>query len=671
MDQRPIFAVIAVIIVLLAGVAVFWKGEEKEKKGLYNPIEELPGQDIEKQGGEPQYMIFVDEPRNEEELLFVAALSSIVVNNDIYHPMFILKDGELDEHQLWTINHLKNANVTKLLFTNFDETEEKVRAQLNSGEIKRYTATENELGMFKGFNGVISVGSYKEALWVAPLANIENLAIIMGESTFNTQEEVWEALANKGHNASYVIITNPLDYKGEEVFYSVLTDNDGKQFNNSYHIPTISAVAGELAAYHKAFVLTDINILENFSEEFNDITSTKDEGINNKAISTLLMLREINEKYGPIKYITLVGSAEAVPQFELPDYSESEPDYTSSDIIYGFLDDAPYTMDAAVGRIVNFNVQGASNQIVRTLCYEHIVEKVTSETDESTRTKKWREHGSSWNGYEVADIRLQNSPGVFFRQDLEDEGYTCDYISTLGAGSKDNGEFASNFRGILETSGLVAYRGHGSWHGSFYTWGYFVNRGAAVAGMGDDERGYLEGEYAREIFMPPQTAMIVSCENTKIHGLNFRGEPIDMSKVFATSYLYGGAVALIGATEVSYSNVGQDIYVAGSPATGSSEWDLNDLWYAAFWDHVLDGTGEFSGDANNPRHEGLEVDNGKAVQFAVNRYMEEHPGISPLIKPDGDNGAHWKETAMFCLLGDPAFKFWQSSPGPNNFDPWH
>lgn len=673
MDQRPIAAVVAVMIILGLSAWVFSGDEDVERENLYNPSVGLPGQEIEMEGedAEPQYMILVDEPTSEEELLFVAALSSIGVHNNIYHPMFILEEGQLDEHQLWTINHMENSDVPKLIFTNFDDTEAKVKEQLSSGNITRYKATEQQLGMFFGFDGVISVESYKEALWVAPLANIENKAIIVGESTFNSQEEVWDVLLNKGHNANYVIVTNPEDYQDENVFYSVITDNDGNQFEDSYHIPTISAVAAELAAYHKAFVLTDIPVSDNFSEEFNDVIATKDVGINNKPISTLLMLREINEKYGPIEYINLVGSAEAVPHFDLPDYSNSEPDYTSCDVLYAFLDDDPFTMDAAIGRIINYNVQGASNQIVRTLNYQHIVEEVTSETDEGSRTKKWREHGSSWNGYEVADARLQNTPGVFFQQDMEDEGYTCDYITTAGAGSKNNGEFASNFRGILETSGMVAYRGHGSWHGSLYTWGYFVNSGANVAGMGDDDRGHLEGTHARELFMPPLTSIIVSCENTKVHGLSYGGDPIDMDRDFATNFLYGGAIALVGATEVSYSNVGQDGWVILSPGTGSSEWDLNDLWYAAFWDNVLDGSEDFSGSTDNPKHSELEVDNGKAVQYAENRYMAEHPGISPLIKPDGDNGAHWKEAAMFCLLGDPAFTPYQNSPGPKDFDPWH
>jgi hypothetical protein len=264
----------------------------------------------------------------------------------------------------------------------------------------------------------------------------------------------------------------------------------------------------------------------------------------------------------------------------------------------------------------------------------------------------------------VADIRLQNTPGAFFQQDMEDEDYTCDYYSTTGAGGTSDYYPATNIRAALEVSGLVAYRGHGSWHGSLYQWGYFILYGTdIVAGYGDDERGHLEGTVARTFFLPPQVGMIVSCENTKIHGLSYGGSPIDMDQAFATNYLYSGAVGLCGATEVSYSNVGQDMYVAGSPFTGSSEWDLNDLWYAAFWDNTLDGAYE------NGQHSGPETDGGHALMYAENRYMLEHPNISPMLA--GGDGAHWKEVAMFTYYGDPAFKPHHMIEGPNNFDPWH
>ncbi len=670
-----LLAVALGIMVVTGAWFVFYLEDDEEKTSLYAPTEYLPEDSLDGDRWIPGYIVLVDEPTTEEELTSIATLSSIVVhggdNNTLYHPMFILEAGMLDEHELWTIEHLSSlSGASILLFSNNDATLSTVSEQLPDFNIAHFPLDGKIASMFYGFEDVITVASYKEALWGAPVANIDNKVLMLGEQTFNTQEDAWSELFGRGILANYVILTNPEDYKGDDVFYSVITDNDGEEFNESFHIPSLSAVAAEMAAYHHAYVLTDIDSNGTFGEEFADISATRDEGINNWPINALLQLRNLSENYGPIEYIALVGSAEAVPHFDLPDYSGSEPDYTSSDVIYGFLDDDPYTMDAAVGRIVNYNVQGASNMIVRTFGYHLLDETVTVQSDEGTRTKEWRKHGSSWNGYEVADIRLQNTPGVFFREDMEDESYTCDYISTLGAGSTDDNEFATNFRAVLESSGMVAYRGHGSWHGSFYTWGYFLNSGAAVAGMGDDDRGHLEGKYAREIFMPPQTAMIVSCENTKIHGLSYGGDPIDRERIFATSYLYGGAIDLVGANEVSYSNVGQDGFVVSSFVTGSSEWDLNDLWYAAFWDHILDGTGEFSGDANNPHHEGPEVDNGKAVQFAENRYMAEHEGISPMIKPDSD-GAHWKETAMFCLLGEPKFKVWQDSPGTKDFDPWH
>ena len=613
------------------------------------------------------YIILVQEPETEEQRAMVAALSALAVKDGNWNPIFLLEEGKADDHVIWTIEHSTYSEVTKYLFTDNSVIMEEVSGQLSNVIQMPFETGEFNTAMksFSGFDGSISVGSYEEAIWVAPLAANENKVITLGSSTFDSQEDVWEALFDNGVKGDYIIITNPDDWQGQETFYTVFGGD-----NASYHIPSISLVAAELAAYHQAYVLTDIDVQSEFSDEFKDMIPAEDPNVNDIPISTLLMLRDIDKEYGGIEYIAPVGGAEAVPQFDLPDYSGSEPDYTSSDVVYCFLDEDPYTMDCAFGRIVNYNAQGAFNMVARTWGYYEIDDTVTVDSDEGPRTEDWKEHGSSWNGYEVADVRLQNTPGAFFQQDCEDEGFTCDYYSTVGAGGTGDYMASSNIRAALEVSGLVAYRGHGSWHGSLYQWGYYVEAGLGiVAGYGDDERGHLEGTEARTFFFPPQTGMIVSCENAKIHGLSYGGDPIDMDRAFATNYLYGGAIGLCAATEVSYSNVGQDGYVMAGQGTGSNEWDLNDLWYAAFWDGDLDGAWE------NGAHIGPEVDNGHALMYAENRYMSYHADkeISPMhAPPDVNNdGAHWKEVAMFTFYGDPAFQPHHLIEGPNNFDPWH
>jgi len=651
MDTKKMLALLIIVIAVAAGLGMSGLLSSSDEEEKITPSVELAD----------NYILIVQMPHNEDERAMVAALSALSVHNG-FHPIFLLtEDGKLDDHSLWTIDHSNYSDATKYLFASDPAILESVSKQVKNVVLMPFNKEDFNTAMqkFIGFNGKITVESYKEALWVAPLAAQENKTITLEKSTFETQEQVWDRLFKEDVKGKYVVVTNPEDWMGKEKFYTVFQDK-----NASYHIPSLSLVAGELAAYHRAYVLTDIDVQTNFSDEFKDMLPQDNPHLNDIAISTLLMLRNISRDYGGINYIAPVGSAEAVPQFELPDYSGSEPDYTSSDVVFGFLDKDDYTMDAAVGRIVNYNVQGAFNMIARTWGYDKIDKEVTAQSDEITRTEEWRTHGSSWNGYEVADIRLQNSPGAFYQHDMEDEGYTCDYTSTTGIGETSDFYPATNIATGLQVSGMVAYRGHGSWHGSIYQWGYFVVAGAGVVGIGDDNRGHLEGTVARTLFLPPQTACVVSCENAKIHGLSYGGDPIDMDRVFATNYLYAGAVGLVAATEVSYSNVGQDGYVVIGQGTGSNNWDLNDLWYAAFWDNILDGA------FTNGTHTGPETDNGHALMNAENRYMLEHTGISPMKNP-GSDGANWKETAMFALYGDPAFKPYGMIEGPNNYDPWH
>lgn len=717
-ESRQIFTLISVGILILGSLIFVFRDElgiaDSEEK--YNPSINL----ADDKNGKPGYIILTDEPQDEEDMAFIATLSSIIVhggeNNNLYHPFFILENGELDDHQMWTLNHMSDLSGSKfLLFTNNDDTKTKINEQIGElGEIEIHPANNDIVSKFYGFNGVISVGSYKEALWASPLANIENKALRIGKSSFSSQERVWERLY-KYKSADYIIAANPDDYQGEDVFYSVVTpkhvsEGEVETMNVSYHIPSLSAVTAELAAYHRAYVVTDIPNIETITipQEFlpmfnypddlekNTINDPTNDSYKNNlfAWGYLEKMREIYQNYGEqeTKHIAIVGSAEAVPQFELYDFSGFEPDSVCSDVVYGFLnEDDLYYMTTAVGRIVNYNVQGASNMIVRTLGYDYIDKMVEAEKYEGD--VNWEEHASSWNGYEVADQRLQNSPGVYFASDATDEMYDASYWSTLGAGggySSDGGGTADfEIHSELAVSGLVAYRGHGSWHGCFYQWGRFVE---SNFGIGTDTTGHLEGEFMRGVFLPPQIAELVSCENAKIHGLNYRGTPINMDEDWAVNHLYAGAVGLGAATEVSYSNLGQDCYSIPGQGTGDSEWDINDLWYAAFWDGILDG----AWDEKTQSHVDFEVSGGESLRLAENRYIEnlrnnfDGTTCSPFIEPpemyysestnplrsntgEDEGPMHWKEVSMFAYYGDPAFTIpiFVGSEGEGEYDPWH
>ena len=617
------------------------KKEESVERFTYDPTTTLPD----------RFVILVDEPTNEREHIFVASLSSLSSSID-YNPLFVLDYGKLDEHQIWTINNSELSDLPKLLFTDDDNTTYNVTSQLEGEGIIVHGTGDKALLDFTGFDGYITVATYREALWASPICSMENKVMVFGEKTFTTQEECFDRMLSNGKRAEYVILTNPEDYK-EGVFGDYL---------DPFNIKSLSLMASQLASYHQAFVVTDIvPSHEDIGEIYPD--DNPDADWNDWQIGALRKLREINSRYGPTKYIALVGSVAAVPHFFVADYSGAGN--VSSDIIYGFLDDDPYNMDAAVGRIINFNVQGASNQIVRTLGYDMINPTVkVLRTVDGEKEVNWKTHGSVWNGFEVADQRLQMSPGWYMKDDLEDEGFTYDYMRTTGNEGyrtwPDGKEV--DFQPVMESSGIVFYRGHGSHHATLYVYepDEEYNKGRL--------EGYVEGadlgsevadvDSVHHYKMPPQIGVFICCLNTKAHGYNGE-EPIEMKEFFSINYLYGGGIGLIGATEVSYSNLGQDIKQIPGQVTGNYYWDKNNAWYAFLADGLLN-------------HEEEHGSLGEMIQWAENRYMN-NPNkdykVSPL-KHEGDS-VDWKEVTFFCLYGDPAFKMPQDRPGANEIDPWH
>jgi len=203
-------------------------------------------------------------------------------------------------------------------------------------------------------------------------------------------------------------------------------------------------------------------------------------------------------------------------------------------------------------------------------------------------------------------------------------------------------------------------------------------------GVGDQLANHVEGEELRGVYLPPQVSTLVSCENSKIHGTNYRAIPIKRDEAWAPNYMYAGALGLCAATEVSYSNIGQDLQSLPGQGTGDSNWDINDLWYAAFWDGILDGSFE------NGQHNGPEVSGAESVRNGENRYIEQlkdnfdgkycTPFLAPppgMIHPQrgelyGDeSGMHWKEVSMFAYLGEPKFQIPVFTPGVGDVDPWH
>ena len=404
--NRKLLAAAAALAVVLAGVGLLYPG--KPVVSAHVPAFVLP----------TDYIVIVDEPQTEYEMAFIACLAP-VVNHNGYHPFFILEGGQLDAHSLWTVQQSDLANLPVLLFSNNSELEKSLASQLTG--VKRLAMSRHTLEDFAGFEGRLTVRSYREALWAAPVAAARNFTLALGPSTYKTQEQSWKALQKLGVPASYVVVANPRDY------------ND-RIFEDLVNARALSAVAAEMAAYHRAYVVTDI---APSTEPLVDLGGNQElANLNANCTGLLATLRNISAAYGPVENIAIVGSHGAVPQFSLPDLSQSEGDkLVSSDSCYGFLDPDDMTIDAAVGRIVNYNVQGASNQLVRTYCYERMTQSVDVQySDGSTKNRIWTKHGASFNGYEITHNRMQATPGYYWCRDAEDEGMSWEYYGPSGIG---------------------------------------------------------------------------------------------------------------------------------------------------------------------------------------------------------------------------------------------
>ena len=641
--MKQILAVAMVLILMIVGVA-FWPKPVKPKEG-YSPTIALP----------PDYMVYVDAPGDDAGMFFIALLSSVVVHNG-YHPMWILTpDGQLNEHSAWTLAHMKNKDLPALVFTADSSVPEKLRSQgVKVQDEFVFPVDGNVLNDFMGYEDMLPVASYEEALWASSLAHVDNKVLVPSKvPTFTSQELVWDQLTARGLNANYTIVTDPTD----------LTIEQYNMSSQMFHVQSLSAVAAELAAFHDAFVMTDW-------APNNTAEGAYDAELNAYATGLHTALKSLNRTYGAIEYIALVGSAVAVPQFILPDKVSSEPDGVSCDFIYGFLDDEKYIMDAAVGRIVNLDVQSASMQLVRTLDYKDFVDTVDVDYSQSgggIQTVEWRKHGSIWNGFEVADQRIQMTPGWFMHEDLPDEGFSYDYMRTTGnEGVREVGTGKElEIEPIMESSGIVAYRGHGSWHATFYV--YEPDSPQRTKGRLEGYDATNQSPSIRFMDIPPQVDVLISCENAKIFGKEYGGTDINIQKAFAFNFFYSGGVGLLGASEVSFSYIGQDFYSAPEESRlpgvlvpslkdGDHQWELNNAMYAYMVDGLIN-------------HEETYGTIGKAAQWAENRYIKYHQNqYSPF---DEGTTADWKTVSMYMCYGDPAFQMSPTNPGANAYDPWH
>jgi hypothetical protein len=564
--------------------------------------------------------------------------------------------GGLSDQLLFTLNNLENDR-QKVLFTNKETSLGNINRQLEQvglltiNDSAVYPLSTDISKTFYGFSGVLTVEDYEESLWGAVYSKRMGLAMVAGERTFLSQEDAWSSLKMMGIDADYAVVANPNDHSLE----TIKRTPDYDEYDNAFFCPDLSLMAAQLSAYHDAYVITNITPRADSEWEMDMELSQ-----NRRALGSHEKLAELNSNYGPMEYIAIAGSAPAVPQFLMPGPGQGE--LVNSDVIYGFMDSDHSSMDASVGRIIQYEVSLASNQLLKTYLFDEFSETVTVDYRDvagGTQEMVWREHGASFSGFDITYKRMQATPARWICTDFEDQGFTYDYIGPLNTGNKfldgTVNSMENDLSEICEGAGYVAYRGHGSDTGSLY--------GIRVYGPNGDEH-QLRYSDCQDMNVPPQVAFFVSCLNGKIYGNGPGTDPssdVAFDKLFTLNYLAAGPAVLVGATEVSFSNIGQDLYSLPAeylPFVDDHQWDHNDAWYAFVWDGIL----------NHPGEHGTI---GKAVQWAENRYMKYPPNNQPApMDPTGE--VDWYEVTFFACYGDPSFRpAIDPSGGPGDFDPWH
>jgi hypothetical protein len=640
-------AVAVVALLLLGGLIAFLALRKKPvEEELYKPSVEAP----------MDFMVIVEYPKDDNDLFSIAALTPLLFQGGTFHPLMILDEqDELSRQEIYTLNHW-NTDHPKMLFANDEAVFERVNTQLDAEGLspveEQYSFKLDRFacGMFYGFTGAMTAATYEEALWVGTLAKNKNLAVVHGDPTYASQKEVWAELSAMGLPANYIVATNPYDHDLETLKANT---PDYDEYDDAWFCPDLSVLSAELSAYYDGYVITRAPPVESVSWVMNMEFSQ-----NRRATGYFNMIRNVSSAYGPAEYVCIVGSASAVPQFLMQ--LSGQGAITNSDILYGFLDDDHSVMDAALGRVIQYEVSLASNQLCKSFFIDDFVDTVhVNYRDQAggPQEKVWREHGASFSGYEITYNRIQATPGRWICNDYEDLGWTYDYVGPYGTGNQvlDGvvNSMENNLVEICKGTGYVAYRGHGSDTGSLY--------GIRVYGPNGDEHK-LSYKDCQGMDVPPQVSFFVSCLNGKIYG---NGPGVDgtdavFENLFTMNYLSAGPAVLIGATEVSYSNIGQDIPALRAEygiLSDDHQWDHNDAWYAFVWDGILD----------HPAEHGTA---GKAVQWCENRYMAYPPNGNPCPFEPADT-VDWREVTFFTCYGDPAFAPAIPEGTQPGYDPWH
>jgi hypothetical protein len=235
-----------------------------------------------------------------------------------------------------------------------------------------------------------------------------------------------------------------------------------------------------------------------------------------------------NEYNNGIKYVLFVGNNSDIPLYYWAYSSSANKQSTKGDYWYSCVDpnsDSDYQADLAVGRFCVNNETDLINMINKTIKYEN----ASSSND-------------NWTLKNLLVAHQQYAPYQY--QQCSEEIRTASYnespvfTTAYGASTSNGGNNATNstvINAINNNLGIVNYRGHGSETGWASYWSYSDNaefNSSKVAELTNDKKPIV---------------FSIACQNGNITYSN--------CLLYSFTHSTAGAVAFLGATENSYTDV--------------------------------------------------------------------------------------------------------------------
>ncbi len=273
-----------------------------------------------------------------------------------------------------------------------------------------------------------------------------------------------EILESDNLASDYIVVTNPAD----------ATEYDWPDREDKLPLPSISATAAELAAYHHGIILFAEG-LDGIGIEFGDgftlmgversIHNAKAEVIKERVVQGVELLEGHGMEAG---YVCLVGGPVALPMYyEDAQAYTSERQYTPSDYHYANLDEDPF-LELAPGRVMSVNAAETAALVARTLGFDEMKDYDYPADESSTVydlvSEDWKENSFM----AVGTTKIGPGPGILTptlanqTKTQTEGGY---HVTPLGY---DLATQAETVKEIIDEMNYAVYYGHGN-HNSWYT----------------------------------------------------------------------------------------------------------------------------------------------------------------------------------------------------------